>query len=161
MCNELSEILKLATLDEFTTVITSENVIKAKEHLNRKPETTEDLFLIVCSMNLINAAIKTKKFKELINYGMLKPKVSKLLLGILEDKDNHFDVQFYINPSQQCAYIEICELQFGFHNITIYDKLKDYINSPENIPVEWKGIRMQKIANELFGYAAKINEKAV
>lgn len=158
MCNELSEILKLAALDEFTTVITSENVIQAKDHLNRKPETTEDLFLIVCSMNLINAAIKTKKFKELINYGMLKPKVSKLLLGILEDKDNHFEVEFYINPSQQCAYIEICGLQFGFHNITIYEKLKDFINSVENKPVEWKGVRLQKIANELFDYAVKINK---
>jgi hypothetical protein len=158
MYNELSEILKLAALDEFNTIITSENVVKAKGYINRTPESTEELFLIVCAMNLINAGIKTKKFKEYIHYGMLKPRVSKLLLGILEDTDRQFDIQFYINASQQCAYIEIYDIQFGFHNITIYEKLKDFINSLENKPLEWKGIRLQKIANELFNYAVKINK---
>lgn len=161
MCNELSNILKLADLDEFNTVITLENIIQAKDNIDKKPETTEELFLIVCSMNLINAGIKTKEFKEHIHYGMLKPRVSKLLLGILQDTDRQLDIQFYINASQQCAYIEIYGLQFGFHNITIYEKLKDFINSPENKPVEWKGIRLQKIASELFNYALKIYNIAV
>ena len=159
MCIELSEILKLAALDAFNTVITYENVLQAKDHINRKPESTEELFLIVCAMNLINAGIKTKEFKEHIHYGMLKPKVSKLLLAILKNTEGQFDIQFYINESQQCAYLEIYGLQFGFHNITLYDELKVFINSSENKPVEWKGIRLQKIANELFNYAVKINEK--
>ena len=158
MHKELSEILKLAALDEFNTVITFENVAQAKDYIKRKPESTEELFLIVCAMNLINAGIMTKKFKEHIHYGMLKPRVSKLLLAILDGTDKQFEIQFYINASQQCAYIEIYGLQFGFHNITIYDELKVFINSTENKPVEWKGIRLQKIANELFTYAVKINE---
>ncbi|WP_343614121.1 hypothetical protein [Flavobacterium sp.] len=158
MHEELSEILKLAALDEFNTVITFENVVQAKDYIKRKPESTEEFFLIVCAMNLINAGIKTKEFKEYIHYGMLKPRVSKLLLAILEDTERQFDIQFYINESQQCAYIEIYGLQFGFHNITIYDELKIFINSAENKPVEWKGIRLQKVANELFNYAVKINE---
>ena len=161
MRKELSEIVKLAALDEFNTVITFENVAQAKDHIKRKPESTEELFLIVCAMNLINAGIKTKEFKEHIHYGMLKPRVSKLLLDILESTDRQFEIQFYINASQQCAYLEIYGLQFGFHNITIYEKLKDFINSPENKPVEWKQIRLQKIASELFNYALKINNITV
>lgn len=159
MHNELAEILKLAAQDEFNTTITFENVTQAKDHIIRKPESTEELFLIVCAMNLINAGIKTKEFKEHIHYGMLKPRVSKLLLAILKDAERKFDIQFYINELQQCAYLEIYGLQFGFHNITIYDELKDFINSSENKAVEWKGIRLQKIANELFNYAIKINKK--
>ena len=161
MRNELAELLKLATQYEFGTIITFENVTQAKDLINKEPESTDQLFLVVCAMNLINAGIKTKEFKEHIHYGMLKPRVSKLLLAILKDTERQFDIQFYINESQQCAYIEIYGLQFGFHNITIYEELKVFINSSENRPVEWKGIRLQKIANELFNYAVKINKKEV
>ncbi|EJL70329.1 hypothetical protein, partial [Chryseobacterium populi] len=53
----------------------------------------------------------------------------------------------------KCAYIEIYDLQFGFHNIIIDEKLQNFIESPDNNPKPWKGIRLQKVAGELFNYA--------
>jgi hypothetical protein len=159
MCNELLEIIELTKLDEFKTTITHGQIIQAKNIINEAPESTEHLLLILCSMNLINAAIKTKEFNDEIYYGMLKPKISKLLISILEDRNAELEVEFFIHELQQCTYIEIYDLQFGFHNITIYKELKDFINSPLNKAVTWKAIRLQKIAGELFEYAIKKNLK--
>jgi hypothetical protein len=155
MCSELSKIIELTELEEFKTTITYEQIILAKDIINSSPKSKEHLLLILCSMNLINSAIKRKEFKEVIHYGMLKPKVSKLLIYLLEHNDAELDIQFYINESQKCAYIENYGLQFSFHNITIYEKLKDFINSPLNKPADWKGVPLQKIASELFEYAIK------
>lgn len=155
MFSDLSKIIELTKLEEFKTTITYEQIIQAKDIINSSPKSTEDLLLILCSMNLINSAIKRKEYKEVIHYGILKPKVSKLLIYLLENNDPNLDVQFYINESQKCAYIENNGLQFSFHNITIYEKLKHFISSSLNKPADWKGIPLQKIAGELFEYAIK------
>lgn len=155
MFNELLEIIELTKLDEFKTTITYEQIIQAKDIIKKTPKSSQHLFLILCSMNLINAAIKTKEFKDDIHYGMLKPKVSKLLISLLDIKKTQLDVEFYIDELKQCAYIEIYDLQFGFHNITIYEELKDFINSPLNKTKTWKAVPLQKIAGELFDYAIK------
>ncbi|MCC9073277.1 hypothetical protein ACFSJW_08555 [Flavobacterium artemisiae] len=157
MFNELLEIIELTKIKEFKTDITYEQIFQAKEIIKKAPESSQHLFLILCAMNLINAAIKTKKFKDEIHYGMLKPKVSGLLMTILDINTINLDVEFYIDKLKQCAYIEIYDLQFGFHNITIYKELEDFINSPLNKAKIWKEVPLQKIAGELFDYAIKKN----
>ena len=110
-------------------------------------------------MNLINAALKRKEFKSkekdaLIHYGLLKPRVSRILHHLI-DKRQKFEIDCYINQQEQCAYIEVEGLQFSFHSITIDESLKAFINSPLNKPKPWKGVRLQKIAGELFDYMTK------
>lgn len=48
----------------------------------------------------------------------------------------------YIDQSKQCCFIDIMGLQSSFHNI----------NSEANRTKEWKGVRLQGIAGELFDY---------
>lgn len=66
-------------------------------------------------------------------------------------------MRFYIDFQENCAFIEIKTLQFSFHNITVDEKLKNFINSPKNKVQKWKGLRLQKIAGELFEYAHSEN----
>ncbi|UKB81294.1 hypothetical protein [Chryseobacterium sp. MEBOG07] len=153
MTKSLTAIIELSKNDEFETDITLNQIIQAKSLINIEPKNKIELFSVICSMNLINAAIKNKKFQEQVYYGMLKPKVSQLLIYIIENETFKSEVQFYIEKADRCAYIEINNLQFGFHNITIDKKLQNFIESPDNNPKPWKGIRLQKIAGELFNYA--------
>lgn len=157
MYDQLTDLIELSRIDDFKTVIVMPQIIEAKKLIKKNPKTTSELFQILCAMNLLNAALKNKEFKDEVYYGMLKPQVSRLLSFILEQGVIKFDIQFYINQQEQCAYIEIKTLQFSFHNITINEKLQNFINSAENKVRKWKGVRLQKIAGELFNYAVDEN----
>ena len=152
----LEEILKLADEDDYISNITIDKVIHSKKLLLLTPKSNNELMQVLVAMNLINAALKRKEFKSkdkdaLIHYGMLKPKISRLFHHIL-DNPKLFDISFYINAEEKCAYIEIESLQFSFHNIILDEQLKKFIKSKSNNPEPWKGIRLQKIAVELFDY---------
>ncbi|MDP5200217.1 MULTISPECIES: hypothetical protein [Flavobacterium] len=153
MLDALSNLIQLSEIKDFKTTINREQVIQSKNIINSKPSSTKALFVILCAMNLINAAIKTKEFRGEIYYGMLKKHVSKLLVYVTDNHNIKFDAQIYIDKVQNCVYIEVYDLQFSFHNITIYDELNCYINSPKNTKTVWKEIQLQKIAGELLTYA--------
>lgn len=76
--------------------------------------------------------------------------VITLLNYISDVKFSEFDCDFYIDESKKCAYIEIYELQFSFHNIFITEKLQTFIDSELNKPKLWKGVQLQEIAGELL-----------
>ncbi|WP_312208496.1 hypothetical protein [Empedobacter sp.] len=157
----LEQIIQLSSLDDHTSEITIEKLIQAKEIIRTIPTNNKELWDVLIALNLINAAVKRKEFKSkkgdknaLIHYGLLKPRVSRLFHNLI-DKRQKFEIDFYINQQEKCAYIEVEGLQFSFHNITIDESLKAFINSPLNKPKPWKGIRLQKIAGELFDYMTK------
>lgn len=155
----LSAIIELSSIDDHISEITTDKLIEAKAILLTTPNNNKELFNVLIAMNLINAALKRKEFKSrekdaLIHYGLLKPRVSRILHHLI-NKRQKFEIDFYINQQEQCAYIEVEGLQFSFHNITIDESLKAFINSPLNKPKPWKGLRLQKIAGELFDYMTK------
>lgn len=157
--SELDQIIQLSYDDTHITEITVDKIADAKVILLTTPKNNRELLKVLVAMNLINAALKLKEFKTkekdaLIHYGLLKPRVSRILHHLI-DKRQKFEIDFYINQQEQCAYIEVEGLQFSFHNITIDESLKAFINSPLNKPKPWKGVRLQKIAGELFDYMTK------
>mgnify|MGYP003420303904 CR=1 FL=1 len=160
---DLAEIIELSHNDDHISDITIDKLIKDKGILLTTPNNNKELFNVLIAMNLINAALKRKEYKSnendkdaIVYYGMLKPRVSGLFHNIINNR-HKFDIDFYIDNTtkDKCAYIEIEGLQFSFHNITIDESLIDFINSPLNNPKPWKGVRLQKIAGELFDYSTK------
>ncbi|WP_312994283.1 hypothetical protein [Chryseobacterium flavum] len=152
----IEQLTDLSHNEDHITKITQDKIIHAKEILFSTPNNNRELFNILVAMNLINAALKRKEFKSkerdsLIHYRMLKSRISRLFHNIMDNRQR-FDIDFYIDKEQRCAYIEIDNLQFSFHNIIIDKPLNVFINSPLNNPKPWKGVRLQKIAGELFDY---------
>ena len=49
---------------------------KARQYILQEPQCKEDIFIILCSLNLLNAAIKEKEYKSSLSYGFIKPNVS-------------------------------------------------------------------------------------
>jgi len=155
----LNTLIELSHNDDHISEITTEKLVQAKAILLITPINNKELIKVLVAMNLINAALKRKEFKSkeksaLIHYGLLKPRVSRLFHNLIDNRQK-FEIDFYINQQEKCAYIEIEGLQFSFHNITIDESLKAFINSPLNNPKPWKGIRLQKIAGELFVHFTK------
>lgn len=153
---DLNQIIELSKDENHISKITTDKLIQAKTILLTTPTNNKELFNVLVSMNLINAALKRKEFKRkendaLINYGLLKPCVSRLFHNLIVNRQK-FEIDFYINLQEKCAYIEVDGLQFSFHNIILDKPLRAFIISPANNLKPWKGIRLQKIAGELFDH---------
>ena len=108
-------------------------------------------------MNLLNAAIKRKAFKKEIYYGGIKKPLSLFLMQLIETKGALVD-DFYMNPEEgPCLYVEIRGLQFTFHNVNSKDPaVQDFMTSDRNRIKDWKGIRLQWVAGELFEIGLRV-----
>lgn len=131
----------------------------AKENLSLEPHDKRDVFLILCSINFLNAMIKKNEYKNVIHYGVIKPRVSRLFEQCIED--NTLVDEFFFNQKERCAYIRSYGLQFSFHNIQESNLIKEFIESSQNHVLSWDGIRLQPIAEELFQMACGLKDGSV
>ncbi|OHT44957.1 hypothetical protein [Flavobacterium tructae] len=89
-----------------------EQVQHAKEYFKILPKNNAELLYVVDSMNLINAALKSKEYRSkerkilLFIMGVLKPKVLRLLNYMLQIDLKDFDCDFYVDTKNKnpCAY---------------------------------------------------------
>lgn len=131
----------------------------AKENLSLEPRDKRDVFLILCSINFLNAMIKKTEYKGVLSYAEIKPVVSKLFECCIDDS-SLLD-EFFINTKEKCAYLRSYGLQFSFHNIKITEKINAFVESAQNQMVPWDGIRLQPIAEELFQMACGLKDGSV
>lgn len=119
----------------------------------RTVRTKNDAFLVLCSLNLLNAAVKKEEYKELIGYGLIKPSIAKLLQFCIANENRDLVDEIYYDEKGQCAYIRCFGIQFSFHNIGRNRLGEEFINSSKNKKVDWDGIKLQPIALELYHLA--------
>lgn len=128
----------------------------ARQYILQKPQCKKNVFMALCSLNLLNAAIKKKEYKKFLSYGFIKPRVSKLLIFCISHIDEGHVDELYYAPQEHCVYIRCYGIQFSFHNIVETNEIKDFMNSTKNVPVNWDGIRLQPIADKLFILAKEL-----
>lgn len=125
------------------------------------PKKTDDLFLYLSAMNLLNAWInrqkqtKTKKKKLFRDMYFFKTYLSNTISEMLNNEK--LLAKIYLEPN--LAMIEINNFQFSFHHVPLSDKMKEFLNSDKNIEIIWSGKRLQPIAPLLFRYARQLNKK--
>jgi hypothetical protein len=156
--DRIVDLKKQALNSDFVTEISETNVLKAQQIIKRNAYSAVEFFTILASINLLNAAIKRAEFKKQISYNEVKGNISRVLHYIISLKFNKYDLDFSINPEEKCAYIEIFNLQFSFHNININEKINAFIESERNNIKPWKEIRLQRIAGEIFNLALTLSE---
>lgn len=115
-------------------------------------KTKQDLFLRLTALNLLNSLVKQKEYKEVVNYGNIKPKVFYLIKNLASKNILELCDELCIKPSEDCAYIRCYGLQFGFHNINAKALEEEYPNLVNEKGV-WDGVRLQPIAKELYEMA--------
>lgn len=130
---------------------------EAKQYIQRYIQSKNDVFIKLCSLNLLNAAIKDKEYKEELSYGYIKPCVSSLVNFLVSYSDNGYADELYYDTQDKCLYIRCYGIQFSFHNIIVTQEILAFTNSKLNAPIKWDGIRLQPIAKDLFMLAKDVH----
>lgn len=126
---------------------------KAIKLINQSVSTKNDAFIILCSLNLLNALVKMDEYKKLIGYGLIKPSVSKFIQICMGGSNKNLVDEIYYNTKERCVYIRCYGIQFSFHNIDIKRISPNIISAISNESVKWDGVKLQPIALELYHLA--------
>ena len=89
-----------------------EELIKdAQQYILQEPQSKKDVFMALCSLNLLNAAIKKKEYKKSLSYGFIKPHVSKLLIFCISHINEGYVDELYYASQEHCVYIRCYGIQ--------------------------------------------------
>ena len=113
-----------------------------------QPKNADKVFLQLCALNLLNAAIKTETYKDHLSYDLIKPNAAKLVKAIDELKED--GISYYYNKEEYCLYFELNRIVFSFHHVPLTNEI---LKASFACPISWPGIRLQKIAQPLLNYA--------
>ena len=127
-----------------------ELIKEARQYILRHPQNKKEVFRTLCSLNLMNAAIKQQEYKSALSYGFIKPQVSRLIDFCISHSQERYTDELFYDSQQRCMYVRCYGIQFSFHNITMSKSIQNFAHSALNIPVKWDGVRLQPRSKELF-----------
>lgn len=140
--------LFLKSQSEQMKAISGNNVIDAMRMAQENCYTLDDYFQCFSALNLLNAAIKTKKWKQLLTYSFIKGYATRLWTHCIYHPIKGLD--YYYNDDENVLYFKIYGVVFSYHNVTQNSKAQLFSKASEHIPIEWPGIRLQKFPVELW-----------
>ncbi len=128
-------------------MIITEALGVATEHCAGK----DDFFRVLSALNLLNAAIKDKRWKSELSYGFIKGRAAQLFDQWIANPVD--DVKAYYNVGEGAVFFDVDGVIFSYHRIGLSKRIRSFIYSAANSPIEWAGMRLQKIPVELFDLA--------
>lgn len=134
--------------------ITGNNVIDAMRIAQGNCYSLDDYFRSFASLNLLNAAIKTQKWKKLLTYSFIKGYASRLWTHCIYHPIK--GLEYYYNSEENVLYFRIYGVVFSFHNVTKNTKAQLFSEASKQAPIEWPGIRLQKFPVELWDLATSL-----
>lgn len=117
------------------------------------PKNEDEVFLLLCALNLLNAAIKTESYKDKLSYDLIKTNAAKLVTVI--DNLKKDSISYYYNKEEYCLYFGLSGIVFSFHHVPLTSEV---LKASFAKPITWPGIRLQKIAHSLLNYAISLLE---
>lgn len=108
----------------------------------------DDYFRCFSALNLLNAAIKTPKWKKLLTYSFIKGNATRLWTHCIYHPTKGLD--FYYNAGENVLYFKIYGVVFSYHNVTQNSKAQLFSEAAEQSPIEWPGVRLQRFPVELW-----------
>lgn len=113
--------------------------------------TKDDYFRELCALNLLNAAIKDKRYKGQLSYGFIKGRAASLLEQWLDNPVEGVNACY--DRAGHVLLFDIDGVVLSYHFIPLTSKIRKFVYSPANRPIKWNGLRLQKIPVELFDLA--------
>ena len=124
-------------------------------HAGMVVETRQWLFLRLCALNYLNALVKQKENRGVLDYGTIKSRAFFLINNIVGNNKIGLCDDLYIKPSEDCMYLRCYGLQFGFHHIRAKE-LQENFPQLCNEDVQWDGVRLQPLAEQLYELAKEV-----
>lgn len=111
--------------------------------------TKPQLFLKLCSLNYLNALVKNKDYKAVLNYGMIKPRVVHMVFDLMKNNMAYLCEELCVKVDDDSIFIRCYGLQFSFHHVNskVLSETYPQLSKPD---VEWDGIKLQQIAKPLY-----------
>lgn len=133
-------------------MVENEELENLDNHAKKVVQTKPELFLRLCAINYLNALVKQKDYKKVLQYGKIKPKAFFLAKYLVDNNKLNLCDELYVKLSEDCLYIRCHGLQFGFHHIGAKALAEDY---PQlcNEEGKWDGIRLQPLGAPLYELA--------
>ena len=136
--------------------ISDDNVKAAMKVLrNYRIYNTKGLFYYLTAVNLLNAAIKRKEYKNKLRYSFIKGKVAVIVEYVIR-RYTLYNVNYYYSESESCIYRKVYDVVSSFHNIPT--EILEYEDVGKQKKIEWSGIRLQRIAQPLFLLASELTQ---
>ena len=144
-------------LSEDSVLEISDDIVKAamKVLRNYRIYNTKGLFYYLTAVNLLNAAIKRKEYKNKLRYSFIKGKVAVIVEYVIR-RYTLYNVNYYYSESESCIYRKVYDVVFSLHNIPT--EILEYEDVGKQKKIEWSGIRLQRIAQPLFLLASELIE---
>ena len=114
-------------------------------------DNQDDYFRALSALNLLNSAIKDKRWKRQLSYGFIKGQASSLFEQWIEEPVK--GVKAYYDGKERAVFFDLAGVVFSYHNIRLSDSIRSFVKSAANKPIAWLGIRLQRIPVELFDLA--------
>ena len=114
-------------------------------------DNQDDYFRALSALNLLNSAIKDKRWKRQLSYGFIKGQASSLFEQWIEEPVK--GVKAYYDGKERAVFFDLAGVVFSYHNIRLSDSIRSFVKSAANKPIAWPGIRLQRIPVELFDLA--------
>ena len=142
-------------LSEDSVLEISDDIVKAamKVLRNYRIYNTKGLFYYLTAVNLLNAAIKRKEYKNKLRDSFIKGKVAVIVEYVIR-RYTLYNVNYYYSESESCIYRKVYDVVFSFHNIPT--EILEYEDVGKQKKIEWSGIRLQRIAQPLFLLASEL-----
>lgn len=80
-----------------------------------------------------------------LSYDFIKSNAAKLITITDEIKDT--SISYYYNKDEYCLYIKLVTIVFSFHHVPMTSEI---LKASFSHPIEWPGVRLQKIAKNCF-----------
>ncbi len=121
-------------------------------HAQMEVHTKQELFLRLCALNNLNALVKKKENKDVLSYGMIKPKALQLAIDLMKNGQSGLCEEIYVKEKEDCLYIRCYGLQFSFHHINVKVLVNNY---PQlcNANAIWDGVKLQPVGETLYSLA--------
>ena len=111
----------------------------------------DDYFKALSALNLLNAAIKDKRWKQQLSYGFIKGRASILFEQWIKMPVE--GVKAFYNSEEEAVFFDVNGIVFSYHNIGLSHSIRSFVKTLANKTIVWPGIRLQKIPVELFDLA--------
>ncbi|MGL5980680.1 MAG: hypothetical protein ACRCZY_07390 [Phocaeicola sp.] len=133
--------------------MTKNDINEAMKCTKEEIKTKNDSFLVLSSLNLLNAAVKIEEHKKQVSYSFIKPAISRLVQYCIKSQEHNLIDEICYDAKIKCMYLRCFDIQFSFHYINTSYIDPDILEFISNKSAIWDGIRLQPIALELYQLA--------
>lgn len=148
---QLVETIYAKNMDRTDKGINDIIITEALAEATKSCNDSNEYFMVLSALNLLNSAIKDKRWKHDLSYGFIKGRAADLFEKWIKTPVE--GVSAYYNSKEGAVFFSVDGVVFSYHRIRLSERIRNFIQSPGNQPIPWNGVRLQKIPVELFDLA--------